>query len=187
MRTFNAIVELTDVKFHGLVESLMPVLAKLRADSCPSAREHYDSELVGHSNTRSSTVEAPPSENIVVTSLRDIQSSQLEEDIKSDVEDLRRMLKSVLLTGSDADLFNCLEIVREELPEALKTLQRTRETTQKDGDTLHQEFIESGIDALRRLSANVDTNLPNWTITKYVVFFIMISFAKGLLQIRDHN
>jgi hypothetical protein len=111
-------------------------------------------------------VEATSSENIVVTSLRDIQSSQLEEDSKSDIEDLRQMLKSVLHTGSDADLFNCLEIVREELPEALKTLQRTREATQKDGDTLHQEFIESGIDALRRLSADVDTNLPNWTITK---------------------
>ena len=111
-------------------------------------------------------VETSPSENIVVTSLKQIHTSQFEEDSRSDVEDLRQMLKSVLLTGSDADLFNCLEIVREELPEALKTLQRTRETAQKDGDTLHQEFIESGIDALRRLSANVDTNLPNWTITK---------------------
>ena len=167
MRTLNAVVELTNVKFHGLVESLMPLLhdGRLRADSCPLA-EHYDSELVTLPPTRSSMVEMSLSENMVVTSLRDIQSSLLEEDSKSDVEDLRQMLKSVLLTGSDADLFNCLEIVREELPEALKTLQRTREATQKDGDMLHQEFIESGIDALRRLSANVDTNLPNWTITK---------------------
>ena len=168
MRTLNAVVELTDVKFHGLVESLMPLLhnGRLRAESCPLANEHHDSDSVGLSHTRSSMVETSSSENIVVTSLRDIQSSQLEEDSKSDVEDLRQMLRSVLLTGSDADLFNCLEIVREELPEALKTLQRTREATQKDGDTLHQEFIESGIDALRRLSVDVDTNLPNWTITK---------------------
>lgn len=105
--------------------------------------------------------------NILIR-IRNIQSSQLEEDIKSDVEDLRQVLKSVLLTGSDADLFNCLEIVREELSEALKTLQRTCKTTQKDGDTFHQKFIESGIDALRRLSANV-VNLPNWTITKYEI------------------
>ena len=168
MRTLNAVVELADVKFHGLVESLTPLLhaGRLRADSCPLANEHHDSDPSGPSHTRSSMVEASPSENIVVTSLRDIQSSQLEEDSRSDVEDLRQMLKSVLLTGSDAELFNCLEIVREELPEALKTLQRTREATQKDGDMLHQEFIESGIDALRRLSADVDTNLPNWTITK---------------------
>ena len=170
MRTLNAVVELADVKFHGLVESLTPLLhnGRLRADSCPLANEHrdHDSDPAGASHTRSSMVEASASENICVTSLRDIQSSQLEEDSRSDVEDLRQMLKSVLLTGSDADLFNCLEIVREELPEALKTLQRTREATQTDGDTLHQEFIESGIDALRRLSVDVDTNLPNWTITK---------------------
>ena len=167
MRTLNAVVELTDVKFRGLVESLMPLLhnGRLRADSCPS-NEHHGSVSAGLSRTRSSMVQASSSENIVVTSLRDIQTPQLEEDSRSDVEDLRQMLRSVLLTGSDADLFNCLEIVREELPEALKTLQRTREATQKDGDTLHQEFIESGIDALRRLSADVDTNLPNWTITK---------------------
>ena len=171
MRTLNAVVELTDVKFHGLVESLMPLLhnKRLRADSCPLADE-LNSDSAGLSHTRSSMVETSPSENIVVASLRDIQSSQLEEDSRSDVEDLRQMLRSVLLTGSDADLFNCLEIVREELPEALKTLQRTREATQKDGDTLHQEFIESGIDALRRLSVDVDVNLPNWTITKLARF-----------------
>ena len=167
MRTLNAIVKLTNVKFQGFVESLMPIPhnRRLRADSS-LAHEHHDSNLVHLSPARSSMVETSPSENIVVTSLKQIHTSQFEEDSRSDVEDLRQMLKSVLLTGSDADLFNCLEIVREELPEALKTLQRTRETAQKDGDTLHQEFIESGIDALRRLSANVDTNLPNWTITK---------------------
>jgi len=179
MRTFDAVVELTNVKFHGLVQSLMPILhnGRLRADSCP-LHEHRDSNLVGLPPTRSSMAEASSSENIVVTSLREIQSSQLEEDSRLDVEDLRQMLKSVLLTGSDADLFNCLEIVREELPEALKTLQRTREATQKDGDTLHQEFIESGIDALRRLSVDVDTNLPNWTITKYgVLLLIMVSLV----------
>lgn len=179
MRTLNAVVELGNVKFHGLVQSLMPMLhnGRLRADSCPLAHEHHDS--VGLPPTRSSMVEASSSENIVVASLREIQSSQLEEDSQSDVEDLREMLKSVLLTGSDADLFNCLEIVREELPEALKTLQRTREATPKDGDTLHQEFIESGIDALRRLSVDVDTNLPNWTITKYaILLLIMISLAE---------
>ena len=168
MRTLKAVVELTDVKFHGLVESLIPLLhnGRLRSDSCPLVHEHHDPDLVALPPTRSSEVETSPAENIVITSLRDVQSSQLEEDSRSDVEDLKQMLKAVLLTGSDADLFNCLEIVREELPEALKTLQRTREATRKDGDMIHQEFIESGIDALRRLSADVDTNLPNWTITK---------------------
>ena len=37
------------------------------------------------------------------------------------------------------------------------------------GDTLDREFIETGIDALRRLSGGTDLGLPSWTITRYEV------------------
>ena len=37
------------------------------------------------------------------------------------------------------------------------------------GDTLDREFIESGIEALRRLSSGRDLGLPSWTITRYEV------------------
>ena len=33
-------------------------------------------------------------------------------------------------------------------------------------DTLDREFIESGIDSLRRMSRGIETSLPSWTITK---------------------
>lgn len=33
-------------------------------------------------------------------------------------------------------------------------------------DTLDMEFIENGIDCLRRMSKDVQTNLPSWTITR---------------------
>ena len=36
-------------------------------------------------------------------------------------------------------------------------------------DTLDREFIESGIDALRRLSTGTNLGLPSWTITRYEV------------------
>ena len=36
-------------------------------------------------------------------------------------------------------------------------------------DTFDREFIESGIDALRRMSDGMERNLPSWTITKYEV------------------
>jgi abelson tyrosine-protein kinase 1/abelson tyrosine-protein kinase 2 len=36
-------------------------------------------------------------------------------------------------------------------------------------DTLDREFIESGIDALRRLSTETHLALPSWTITRYEV------------------
>lgn len=36
-------------------------------------------------------------------------------------------------------------------------------------DTLDREFIETGIDALRRLSTGTDLGVPSWTITRYEV------------------
>ena len=36
-------------------------------------------------------------------------------------------------------------------------------------DTLDREFIETGIDALRRLSKDTDLGLPSWTITRFEI------------------
>ena len=41
--------------------------------------------------------------------------------------------------------------------------------SQCGADTLDREFIETGIDALQRLSQCTDLNLPNWTITWYEI------------------
>ena len=91
-------------------------------------------------------------------------------------------MRAALQTGSDADMVCFLQIAREEMLEAIKTLQRTLESGNFESpsgnhdadqpghqkDTLHQEFIESGIDALRRMSKGAETTtLPSWTITKY--------------------
>jgi abelson tyrosine-protein kinase 1/abelson tyrosine-protein kinase 2 len=103
-------------------------------------------------------------------------------------------------------MIDVLQIARSEMPEAIKTMQRTLEHVVDDGrladesglmlespssqghsegggfqlsstdssssgsgDTLDREFIETGIDALRRLSAGTDLGLPSWTITRYEV------------------
>lgn len=157
--------------------------------------------------------------------LHDIQNTR---DAARDLADLRSSMRAAMQTGSDAELCAVLQVAREEMPEALKTLQREleriveeegregimeqdgmdedavllddkdkertagilglikrRRTTvstksnarsrrgignDSDGrsrDTLHREFIESGIDALRRASAGVDpASLPSWTITR---------------------
>jgi len=91
-------------------------------------------------------------------------------------------MRAALQTGSDADMVCFLQIAREEMLEAIKTLQRALESGNFENpsgnhgadqlgdqkDTLHQEFIESGIDALRRMSKGAEaTTLPSWTITKY--------------------
>ena len=54
-------------------------------------------------------------------------------------------------------------------------------------DTLDREFIESGIEALRRISNGPDMSLPSWTITKWVLFcpFSSLFLNINCLQIRS--
>ncbi|KAG5348118.1 hypothetical protein C0989_011035, partial [Termitomyces sp. Mn162] len=121
-------------------------------------------------------------------------------------EDTRALIRAALRVGSDAEMLRVLQIGREEMLEAIKTLQRALERvsgvglevgkeegkkrwglgkcvfvstakasvgTEASSDTLDREFIELGIDALRRMSrgAGVATSsLPPWTITRYEVY-----------------
>ncbi len=157
--------------------------------------------------------------------------------------DLRTVLRTALSAGSDVEMLETLGISRDDMPEAIKTLQRalerlvekqgtaattalpvtepvvqeevlTRTRVENNGrnkfskitrrlsvnssaritrsktistastlnngdsdqtgldlspseaDTLDREFIETGIDALRRLSHGAELNLPSWTITR---------------------
>ena len=45
----------------------------------------------------------------------------------------------------------------------------TKGANQCGADTLDREFIETGIDALRRLSKGTDLGLPSWTITRFEI------------------
>jgi abelson tyrosine-protein kinase 1 len=166
-------------------------------------------------------------------------------DAASDMRDMRELIGAALQTTSDAQMLQVLQIGKQEMPDAIKTLQRALErvverertgegmgmeecvdsptrgvilgkvvrrvSVKDDGvggevsyaeavlniespgasstssssgsaggggwwgkvtkDTLDHEFIESGIDALGRMSheMQMETNLPSWTITKYEV------------------
>ena len=162
----------------------------------------------------------PPSQIIpALTSLYSIQNSL---DTAMDTENLREVMRAALQTSSDVEMLEVLEIGLHELPDAIKTLQRTLEhITERDDDgveappgevvvakvvkvnqkevegpggplkrsrtiisidsesttssghsserrrdTLDREFIESGIDCLRRMSRGIETSVPSWTITK---------------------
>lgn len=159
--------------------------------------------------------------------LQAIASRQNERDAAVDTADLRGLMREALQANSDVEMLRVLQVGRDEMPEAVKALQRalesevdrefdaaeaeaedlvlvtsvsselatagtegganlTRSTTlasvesrktTSDGsaasrrtprDTLDREFIETGIEALRRLST-VEMALPSWTITRYEV------------------
>ncbi|PFH48794.1 hypothetical protein AMATHDRAFT_64627 [Amanita thiersii Skay4041] len=182
----------------------------------------------------------------VLPALREIHSRQNTLDAAKDTTDLRLLMSRAIQTSSDAQLLDILQITRDEMPEAIKTLQRaleklierenvsdvsaseggaqsppepssepprmdgrpgffarrmtlksfkgqetpnlkrsktvasgaSKETnaassksseTRRVRDTLDREFIESGLDALRRMSRGLETTLPSWTITRYEV------------------
>lgn len=108
----------------------------------------------------------------IVSAIDRLQQKHASIDEHLDQEDLCAILRAALHEPDDANLIRMLEIDRPEWPEAIKTLQRKleeiRHEANRDGDTIHREFVESGIDCLRRMSGE-DTTVPSWTITKYEV------------------
>ena len=154
----------------------------------------------------------------IIPALTSLHSLQNSSDREMDAADLRQLMQAALQTTSDAEMLEVLQVGHQEMPDAIKTLQRALEhVTERDDDgveaspsksavvtvlkevevgatsrkrsetmdsfdtlssmsrgyrserrrdTLHTEFIESGIDCLRRMSRGIETSLPSWTITK---------------------
>ncbi|CAA7263929.1 unnamed protein product [Cyclocybe aegerita] len=171
------------------------------------------------------------STDVVLPDIEALQTVQNTFDNARDLADLRQLMRAALQTSSDAEMVEVLQVKRQEMPEAIKTLQRAHERlaekesegsdTSSQGktvlqgrvvkrisikevdtpqgglqrsatvvsiesatsssssaggsssswrrDTLDREFIENGIDALRRMSRGYEASLPSWTITKYEV------------------
>ena len=166
------------------------------------------------------TTEPTTAEAEVLAQLQTVTARQNERDAALDAQDLRQVLRGALQANNDAEMIRTLQVGRDEMPEAIKTLQRALEkeveresvegeavladapaytdaavaptpvslarsatsasagsqTTSSSAtghsraprDTLDREFIETGIDALRRLSG-AEVTLPSWTITRYEV------------------
>ncbi|KIM41815.1 hypothetical protein M413DRAFT_138529 [Hebeloma cylindrosporum] len=192
IRTFQALCENAQVSAANQKEIISAVEAivahpispqlpvELKRSSAPDGLP-YSSSHRSLGLAASPTITSRSTDNLVlrpqvIPALQEIQTAQNISDNQSDIEDLRSTIQSVLNSGNDAKLLSFLGIEPSEMPEAIKTLQRTLDTGsgKEHGsirDTLHQEFLESGIDALRRMSAgnHLATNLPCWTITKYEV------------------
>lgn len=179
--------------------------------------------------TGTDPVPAEGTEHVLAT-LQAVTARQNERDMVYDADDLRQLMRAALQTNNDVEMIRILQVGRDEMPEAIKTLQRAleveceRERTAAEEqevvivttaaaeatvtapgettnlkrsatvvstgssqtsssnsnrsragsslpprDTLDREFMETGIDALRRLSGSGEVTLPSWTITRYEV------------------
>ncbi|KAG6809665.1 hypothetical protein H0H93_015613, partial [Arthromyces matolae] len=72
-----------------------------------------------------------PAASQVLPTIKDLHSTQDKEDKKRDVEELKSFLRSAL--RGDAEMLDVLGITREEMPEAIKTLQRALESVGEGG------------------------------------------------------
>ena len=149
----------------------------------------------------------PPTQ--ILPALRTLHSTQNTLDAQRDTADLRTLMRHALETKSDVEMMKVLQIGREEMPDAIGTLERALErfkvqaknkdaqqdvtggmagerpavaaTAKEEGlgeDPLDREFVENGIDALRRMSMGVVPKLPSWTITRFVPCFAHICDLK---------
>ena len=69
------------------------------------------------------TIHAPPSPEEIRAQLCSLVEVQNSRDHALDMVDLRTLMRAALATSSDAEMIHVLQINREEMPEALKTLQ----------------------------------------------------------------
>ncbi|TFY55565.1 hypothetical protein EVG20_g9275 [Dentipellis fragilis] len=119
---------------------------------------------------------------------------QTAKDRKQDEDKLRRLMRDAMQAKDDLAMLDLLQISRDEMPEAMQVLQRkldqgdegpagketltapsghdqSKEATPGPDDGLDRQFMQTGVEALQRLSAKAgaDVALPSWTITRYEV------------------
>lgn len=123
-----------------------------------------------------------PASRRLLKPLEEITSVQDDRDRESDQNDLRQQIDIALQSGNDSTMLEFLQIPREDILEAIKSMQRHLEKrrhgpwdtpgiqTRDSKDILDREFIETGIDSLRRMSKS-NASLPSWTITRLKFFF----------------
>ncbi len=68
-----------------------------------------------------------PAPAAVLPTLKGLRAKQNESDMAMDTADLRALLRNALSAGSDVQMVETLGVSREEMPEAIKTLQRALE------------------------------------------------------------
>jgi abelson tyrosine-protein kinase 1 len=127
----------------------------------------------------------------VSNTLYALRAEQNAQDRAHDMADLHRHMLTALAANDDIAMIEALQIMRSEMPDAIRTLERALEhlfegseldaqdgpsldpsntgASHSSADPLDREFIVTGIDALRRLSKGTDLGLPSWTITRFEI------------------
>lgn len=86
----------------------------------------------------------------VISALETLHTLQNDVDTYRDTSDLRQLMRDALATNSDKEMLEVLQIARQEMPDAIKALQRERErVVERNGESLsssmHSDHVSEGI------------------------------------------
>lgn len=224
-----------------------PLSTEVSKSQTPTVRRTKSTETITRFITTANVLGLVDEQNSttpsnVLSLLSNLQQDQNSIDSTRDFTEIRNLMRKAIQAPNDAEMLQVLQVRDDQMPEAIKTLQRALEKVQGHGgivpeelppgliigkvkrsvsvkegggkqggglkrsrttisiesaassnasngsisggsgsggssgsgssrkrDTLDQEFIETGISALMRMSRGRETNLPSWTITKFEV------------------
>ncbi|KAI9457475.1 hypothetical protein BJY52DRAFT_1223837 [Lactarius psammicola] len=141
-------------------ESVRKTLRALRAAQNAQDRAHDTADLRQLMRTALAT-----NDDVSMIEALQIARSEMPEAIKTLQRALERVVEDGQLDAEDRTTAQSASLVSPERGGR----KRFRPVSRLRADTLDREFIETGIDALRRLSRDTDLGLPSWTITRYEV------------------
>lgn len=93
--------------------------------------QHLPSNPHSPSASQHTLVPPPPNPQVIREQLLALVAAQNAQDHVHDLADLRALMREAIATASDAEMIGVLQVKREEMPEALKTLQRALEKEQE--------------------------------------------------------
>ncbi|KAH9886504.1 hypothetical protein C8Q73DRAFT_658100 [Cubamyces lactineus] len=123
-----------------------------RADSPDSLVPPTNALLL--TGTESAQEHAQDPQHVLAT-LQAVTARQNERDMAHDAADLRQLMRAALQTNSDVEMIRILQVGRDEMPEAIKTLQRALEAEVERESIAAEEDVEAETVVL---TATVATN-----------------------------
>jgi abelson tyrosine-protein kinase 1 len=148
-------------------QSVQKILRTLKAAQTAQDRAHDSADLRQLMRTA-----VAQNDDLAMIDVLQIARSEMPEAIKTLQRALERVVEDGRTEVADESTVGTLASSSKQHPfdgDRSADSGNDRVESWHTTDTLDQEFIETGIDALRRLSTGTDLGLPSWTITRYEV------------------
>lgn len=145
------------------------------APGSPRSRGSPKNASAARRGVQEHSIGAPDTANNPIAKIVHHQRMQNEYDKHCDMEDYKQLIKETLDEGKDSFIIKLLQIDVKDFPQAIVVLQNelqeyqsnTPKTDARVADAdIHHQFIQRGVDAMKRMTQGEDMGSPEWTINK---------------------